>query len=184
MLKQTQVQPVGQNNPYITMGSVNTAITIVYVNEGNNKTTLPAQNQAQTIAATPKKQQIIDNNLNKLTQAAQAITKLIDFIQANRHKDPSQVDGQQLIALEEQIYQTCESLLNQIDLPEFESLIQALTGQGAWPLIIKQTLQTGPVDHHTLQKEINSIAPKNPIIASQLQLLLDEQTHNKQPTPA
>lgn len=166
-------------NSCLSMGTINNSqIKIMFITQ-SQQTQQPATTPNQT-SNLSRRQHTIDSGLTKLKQTSTAILNFIEFIQANRYKEPAQVDGEQLIALEENIYQTCEALLNQIDTISFDDLINAIAGRSTWPLIIKSQIQSGNGDPTFWQKEIDNLAKKDKVTACELQLLLDEQLN---PTP-
>lgn len=164
---------VGSTPSYLNMGTVNNSqIRIMFITQSEQTQETTPQTSNRNIS---RRQRTIDSGLTKLKQTSAAILDFIEFIQANRYKEPSQVDGEQLIALEEKIYQTCEALLNQIDTISFDDLINAIAGRSTWPLIIKSQIQSGNGDPTFWQKEIDTLAKKDKVTACELQLLLDQQ---------
>jgi len=153
------------------MGNVGNIITIFFAGDkdGLNEQAIGAGKRQSSA-----KQRVIDTGLFKLHNVATAVNNLIAFIEDNRHKDSADVDGKKLIAYEEALYYSCDTLLNEMDVLAFDEFVRAVTGRSTWELIIEAQIEAGEGDYEFWQREIKDIAKRDPLIATELQRLLNE----------
>jgi len=161
------------NSPIIqNMGNVHNVVTIFFASDKNG---LGEQAIVADSGQDSAKQRFIDRGLIRLHNVAKAVDDLIGFVEDNRYKPADEVDGKQMVAYEEALYFSCNELLNQMDLVMFDDFVRAVTGSSMWGLIIKAQIEAGAGDSDFWQREINDIAKKQPVVAAELQILLNEQ---------
>lgn len=118
---------------------------------------------------------IIDKWISRLDEVLITLEKHYGFLIEARGLPPGQVDGVQLVNLENDVHAICDSLVGYIDCDYEHNLITAATGRSSGAVCVEAELRS---DSHTFdrefwQREVDAVSEDHPGERGRLQAILD-----------
>lgn len=118
---------------------------------------------------------IIDKWIGRLDETLITLEKYYSFLIDARGLAPGQVDGVQLVNLENEVHRICDHMVGCIDCDCENSIISAATGRGSGPVCVEAELTS---DSHTFdrdfwQREVDAVSEDHPHERARLQALLN-----------
>lgn len=123
----------------------------------------------------PERTAIIDKWITRLDETLITLEKYYGFLIEARGLAPAEVDGVQLVNLENEVHRICDHMVGCIDCDCENSIITAATGRGSGPVCVEAELTS---DSHTFdrdfwQREVDAVSEDHPHERARLQGLLN-----------
>lgn len=129
---------------------------------------LPAYGPAERTA-------IIDKWISRLDEALITLEKYYGFLIDARGLPPGQVDGVQLVNLENDVHAICDGMTGYIDCDYEHNIITAATGRYSGAVCVEAELMSDShvFDRAFWQREVDAVSEDHPAERARLQALLE-----------